>query len=85
MHRRHGHGIGHTSLEFNAVEMRFLRGACGLAKWSGDSNAYVCERCGTGEKAIGVTVTEHSLCRYGAGNPQRNLISNHNYFINSGA
>ncbi|KAK3893665.1 hypothetical protein Pcinc_002527 [Petrolisthes cinctipes] len=37
-----------------AVEMSYLRGACGLTRWDGESNESVYERCGMSEKAIGI-------------------------------
>ena len=37
-----------------AVEMSYLRGACGVTRWDGESNENVYERCGMGERANGV-------------------------------
>ncbi|KAK3893161.1 hypothetical protein Pcinc_003002 [Petrolisthes cinctipes] len=37
-----------------AVEMSYLKGACGLTRWDGESNESVYERCGMSEKAIGI-------------------------------
>ncbi len=38
-----------------AVEMNYLRGACGVTKRDGKSNESVYERCGMGSRANGVT------------------------------
>ncbi len=37
-----------------AVEMSYLRGACGVSRWDGLSNTSVYERCGTRERGSGV-------------------------------
>ncbi len=37
-----------------AVEMSYLRGACGVASWDGVSNESVYESCGMGSRANGV-------------------------------
>ena len=37
-----------------AVEMSYLRGACGLTRWDGESNETVYERCGMSENERGV-------------------------------
>ncbi|MCP5003018.1 MAG: hypothetical protein GY941_03575 [Planctomycetes bacterium] len=37
-----------------AVEMSYLRGACGLSRWDEVSNESVYERCGMGTRAIGI-------------------------------
>ncbi len=37
-----------------AVEMTYLRGACGVSRWDGLSNANVYERCGMRERGSGV-------------------------------
>ncbi len=37
-----------------AVEMSYLRGACGVTRWDGESNESVYERCGMGSQANGV-------------------------------
>ncbi len=34
-----------------AVEMGYLRGACGVTGWDGESNECVYERCGMGSHA----------------------------------
>ena len=36
-----------------AVEMSYLRGACGVTRWEGESNESVYERCGMGLIANG--------------------------------
>ncbi len=36
------------------VEMSYLRGACGVTRWDGESNESVYERCGMGSQANGV-------------------------------
>ncbi len=36
------------------MEMSYLRGACGVTKWDGDSNGSVYEMCGIGSQANGV-------------------------------
>ncbi len=33
------------------MEMRYLRGACGVTRWDGESNESVYERCGMGSQA----------------------------------
>ncbi len=38
----------------HAVEMSYLRGACGVSRWDGLSNASVYERCGMRERGSGV-------------------------------
>ncbi len=35
----------------DAVEMSYLRGACGVTRWDGESNESVCGRCGMGSQA----------------------------------
>ncbi len=37
-----------------AVEISYVRGACGVTRWDGESNESVHERCGTGSQANGV-------------------------------
>ncbi len=37
----------------DAVEMSYLRGACGVTRWDGESNDSVYERCGMGSQANG--------------------------------
>ncbi len=37
-----------------AVEMSYLKGACGMTRWVGESNESVYERCGMGSQANGV-------------------------------
>ncbi len=37
-----------------AVEMSYLRGACGVTRWDGESNESMYERCGMGSRANGV-------------------------------
>ncbi len=37
-----------------AVEMSYLRGACGVSRWDGLSNVNVYERCGMRERGSGV-------------------------------
>ena len=36
------------------VEMSYVRGACGVTRWEGESNESVYERCGMGPCADGV-------------------------------
>ncbi len=38
----------------HAVDMSYLRGACGVTRWDGESNKSVYERCGMGSRANGV-------------------------------
>ncbi len=45
MGQRTGHGMGHSS-RVRAVEMSYLRGACGVSRWDGLNNESVYERCG---------------------------------------
>ncbi len=59
MGRRTGHGMGRSSRE-RAVEMSYLRGACGVSRWDGLSKESVYERygmrgCGSG---VGCGVVE---------------------------
>ncbi len=35
------------------VEMSYLRGACGLTRWDGESNEIVYEKCGMGSQVNG--------------------------------
>ncbi len=35
-------------LRVRAVEMSFLRGACGMTRWNSESNENIYERCGMG-------------------------------------
>ncbi len=37
-----------------AVEMSYLRGACGVTRWDGQSNESVYEKCGMASQVIGV-------------------------------
>ncbi len=37
-----------------AVEMSYLRGACGVRRWDGEGNKSVYERCGMGNHVYGV-------------------------------
>ncbi len=38
----------------HAVEMRYLRGACGVTRWEGESNENVYERCSMRDCASGI-------------------------------
>ncbi len=38
----------------HAVEMSYLRGACGVTRWDEESNESLYERCGMGSQANGV-------------------------------
>ena len=47
---RLGHGIEHSRNQecFPGVEISYLRGACSVTGWEGESNESVYERCGMG-------------------------------------
>ncbi len=36
------------------MEMSYLRGACGVTRWDGETNESMHEMCGTGSQASGV-------------------------------
>ena len=38
------------------MEMSYLRGACGVTRWDGESNESVYKKCGMGSQANGVNL-----------------------------
>ncbi len=54
MGQRSGHGVGHSS-RVCAVEVSYLRGACGVNRQDGMSNESVYERCGMRGHRSGVS------------------------------
>lgn len=45
---------GSNQSSINAVENNYLRGVCDLTRWNGESNESVYQRCGMGERVIGI-------------------------------
>ena len=48
MDQRLEHGIGHSIKKLLAVEMSYLRGACRVTRWEGDSSENMYKKCGMG-------------------------------------